>query len=931
MLQLKSPGTYLEHVQRMERALTMVRWASTFLIALSICAAVIRPVRAIDFIFDHDEEGEQPLWDPNGAILEQHFLAAADIWERALPVNEDFSVEFHWDSNIDGLGYTFDSGAEIFVEINPNACWFVDPTPFDNAEFDFSNGITLYRDLPFSTAPPTGRLYLFPGTPPPLELEVGFQGTIPGTGTTSPCFNATDSIGSPTTETGFDLLSTVVHELGHVLGTTGHEPGEYNIYPHHVGFLSNVLVKEEPNSPIGFSHLAGGANSPFLMGEGTADVNIRRLPSATDILVVAEEQEHGLVHLDRVDSITSGGWHFPFLWIGGSFPDATQDVFIRSAPGQITLFADGEARSLTIDGENNQVQTQGFTLTAIGGPSTVRHGQVIVDNNGEVELAALNLIGHGELIMNGGVARIHGPLRIDDIPSLPGPEDAGIRGLGTVHLDGTLVNNGRIRADGGTLSVQRTSQAPFMALDLDGDEAVERGSVEATAGDLRFIGLLTDDFDGEMLIGDAHSVTFLGTWTLGTAGLLHMQTPVPASGLATLAAVNTTIHGDVVVDGRAIVDSDVAFASTAKVSVQTSDTLLRLNKFTTYRGGQYVGMGMLDQRGSMNVEQSTTLDVVTYDWDGSNEAAPSYSRILPAQTFTINSRTIDILGGGYGGDILNEGGILEVNTKQLDEDTGSYVAAPWKLDQGGEMHLLNSRFWLETDAGVGARVRGAPIHISGRVLGKGEGNRVESRVLFQPSAQVEVPDPADELQLVGPVDYYGGSYTGDGTIRQVGDAVIQTTTTIQPRVYDWDGDDAAPSTTTIGVGRTLWLRPESIDVAGDGFDGLVQIHKGTLIVNTLVHEQMVLSFLPWTLGENGTIDLFDEAIVSGTGNPAVLNNPTGSRMIAAGQINASGADNVIYSPTTYLPTARVNVNAGGRLILAGPTRYEGGSYTGDGV
>ncbi len=63
----------------------------------------------------------------------------------------------------------------------------------------------------------------------------------------------------------------------------------------------------------------------------------------------------------------------------------------------------------------------------------------------------------------------------------------------------------------------------------------------------------------------------------------------------------------------------------------------------------------------------------------------------------------------------------------------------------------------------------------------------------------------------------------------------------------------------------------------------------------------------------------------------MLNHPTGSRMIAAGHINATGTGNTIYSPTTFRPTAQVHVNAGGSLILEGPMRYEGGSFTGAGV
>ena len=952
MLHLSLSSTCLPHGGRSSYA-----WA-----AMCVAAAVVapltewgaRPASAITIQLNYVPSGAEPCWgpggncasntswDPGGAILMAHAQEAANIWMSLL--NEPttvYNIDMKWRNDFDPADNTAARSSGGLIEVNSAAGvqWFTDPSPSEHSEFMFANpatpsmvtqGQTLYRDLSLNS-----QQTWFPGNPPPSVLEVGFRGsainaTCVGSTSTTECvgasgFNSTDSN---------DLLSVLLHEMGHELGVNSSDPdvilfGVWNISPSHVGFFNGVDVLE---SIVSDGHLP--FNGPWLMGP-QIERGSRTLPSATDVLVAANTQSIANVTLARVDAITSGPWHFPQLWIGGAVPNANQDVFIRDASGQVTLSANAGARSLTIDGEPHHLKTNNFKLTATGGTTTVTHGQVIVDANGEVELAALDLIGHGELIMNGGVARIHGPANINDDPALPTPGIAGILGRGEVIIDGNfgrLENNGRITADGGTLTIRRAPQPLTLNWDLDGDAAVESGSIHAIDGDLHLDiqSSFGDDFDGEMLIGNSHSVTLTSIWTLGAAGLMHMQTPGQTPGNATLSAPHTFVKGKIIVDGRAVIDSDVGFWSTAEVLVQNSDSRLRLDGLTTYFGGKFEGGGVLDQLGSAHVEQSTTIDVTTYDWDGSNEY--NYTRIWPEKTFTINSRVIDDQsGGGYGGDILNEGGILEVNTKQLDEDTGNYVPAPWKLDGTGEMHLLNSRFWLETDAGVGARVRGSPIDISGFVLGKGEDNRILSAVVFRDNAIVEVPDAADELQLAGPIEYHGGIYRGDGTIRQIGDAVFQQYyTTIQPKIYDWDGLEAAPSTTTIGPQVTAWLRPESIDTDG-GFGGLAQIHKGTLIVNTRSHQPMVVSFLAWTLDEGGTIDLLGEAVVSGTDNPLVLYNPNGSRMIAAGQINASGPDNLIYSPTTFRPTAHVNVNTGGTLILDAPTRYEGGSYMGNGV
>jgi hypothetical protein len=940
MLRLKLSSTCLLHGGRRFYAWAAVCAVAAVVVPLTDLGA--RPALAIIINLTYDNsEAEEPCWgpngncatstswDPGGFVLMDHARAAADIWESLLNDPTTYNIEIEWDNNFTPptIGQ-WTSGGYIEVNSAAGVQWFTDPTPGEHSEFNFANpatpsmltqGQTLYRDLSLNS-----QQTWFPGNPPPSVLEVGFRGTSVGGGVIGASgFSSTDSN---------DLLSLLLHEMGHHLGfngVNGEPDGIWEIYPQHLGLLHGVEVGE---SSFSNSHLPFGG--PWVMSPA-APPGVRILPSATDVLIAAEEQSIANVTLARVDAITSGPWHFPQLWIGGRVPGASQDAFIRDANGQVTLSANAVARSLTIDGEPHFVKTNNFKLTATGGTTTVTHGQIIVDTGGQVELAALDLNGHGELTMDGGFAWIHGPVNIIDDPTLPGPGIAAIQGHGEVRIDGNfgrLVNNGRIRADGGTLTIRRAPQPLTLTWDLDGDAVVESGSIHAIDGDLH-LDIQTafgDDFDGEMLIGNSHNVTLTSIWTLGAAGLMHMQTPGQTPGDATLSAPLTHVKGKIIVDGRAVIDSDVVFWLTAEVLVQNSDSRLRLDGLTTYYGGKFEGGGVLDQLGSAHVEQSTTIDVDTYNWDGSNE--PNYTRIWPEKIFTINSHVIEESGGGYAGDILIEGGTLEVNTKQLDEDTGSYITAPWKLDLTGEMHLLNSRFWLETDAGVGARVRGAPIDISGRVLGKGEENRILSAVVFRSNALVEVPDATDELQFAGPIEYHGGIYRGDGTIRQIGDAVFhQYWTTIQPKIYDWDGLEAAPSTTTIGPQVTAFLRPESIDTDG-GFGGLVQITKGRLIVNTHSHPPVAPANLPWTLDEGGTIDLLGEARVSGTDDPSItLYNPNGSRMIVAGQINASGPDNVIYSPTTFRPPARVNVNTGGTLILDAPTRYEGGSYMGNGV
>jgi hypothetical protein len=212
----------------------------------------------ISVVYSTDTFGdESPSWDPNGAILTAHFNAAVDIWEELIPSPGNYEFDFQWDDDISGLGLTTDlQPIDTWIEINPNQPWWIDTTPADNVEFNLTGAQTLFNQLSAAN-----QSTIFPGTTPPGTLEVGFRGTglaAFGNAPGQPGVNA---------NSGFDLLSTVVHEIGHVLGIGADllgEPGEFNIFPQHVGGLSDVLVLEDDDS----GHLGGDGAVPFLMCQG---------------------------------------------------------------------------------------------------------------------------------------------------------------------------------------------------------------------------------------------------------------------------------------------------------------------------------------------------------------------------------------------------------------------------------------------------------------------------------------------------------------------------------------------------------------------------------------------------------------------------------------------------------------------------------------
>ena len=206
-------------------------------------------------------------------------------------------------------------------------------------------------------------------------LEVGYVGTGNSAASLQP---------GVTSANGFDLLTVILHEIGHALGINGTEPGDYNIYPQHVGGVNNVLVKEAEDDTILFeSHLAGSGAAPWLMDSATI-AGQRTLPTATDVLVIAEDQGITDVKLARVGRINNGVWRDSNQWIGGDVPDMTQDVYITNG-GAVALDAELRPKtcsspSVTACGPEHRLSSNG-TFTFTNATVSVGAGGTIAANN----------------------------------------------------------------------------------------------------------------------------------------------------------------------------------------------------------------------------------------------------------------------------------------------------------------------------------------------------------------------------------------------------------------------------------------------------------------------------------------------------------------------------------------------------------------------
>jgi len=466
--------------------------------------------------------------------------------------------------------------ADILVRADYN--WFYDPTPFDDEEFEMTP--KLFRDTH-----PAERVEAFDGDVPEI-FEVGYNGVGPGA----------------------DLLTMLLHEVGHAIGlhpdiinnrpvvpcdpdgdrhywvdpalTGGASVGikgfeQYKDFPITLGQNAGASESGEDRQLAGnhdkqlvladCAHLAAGGikecgkdnackRHQALMWPGMVP-GARSRPSVTDILAIATAAGWQEVHLPRKYSLGSGLWLDDATWLGGRQPNAGNNVYIvnRETDTDITLYGKGQAREVLVS-EGNSLNVTFGTLDVYRLDATGADTIVTVDTGALLDAVYVDIGPGATLDIAGAEADIFWTL----------VNNGTVRGgAARIELRG-LDNKGTIRSNGGTLEIVSLSANP--ALDVDGSNWSITRVLEATTGDLIFDGPLTDAVGAAIRVGNGYAISFTEGWTQEFTGVQSTALTFQGQG---------TVHGATTLGGYVDPDGSGRFTD-ATTFGNTSHTLIAL-------------------------------------------------------------------------------------------------------------------------------------------------------------------------------------------------------------------------------------------------------------------------------------------------------------------------------------------------------------------
>lgn len=538
----------------------------------AIFFALPLPCQALTINLVETSTAAAPPNDPTGALLKAMMERAAETWEAIILDNVTLEIEFAYTNSIvdsvpaaidgDGFAYPWASAAPNgynaadqtisgFVNVNPFTLpnpttsnvvptWVFDTDPTTHENFDMKQA--LYRDLGTTEA---GIRFSTATTTPPDVLEVSYRGeAIAGT----PTFNTADA------------YTTLLHEIGHVLGMHGHFSN-----------AGDTVVTTDPDFTVGtpfdanFNSGSSGierghfewntpgnprANNPLMCGS-CAELSARRLPTAQDVICIASLGHWTEIDLPRKEFAhpTLKSYNRAGNWIGNRVPDAEDEVSCRHG-GVVRLNSASVAKTLTVS-SGSQLETQGHDLTA-GGAMSLSH--------------PLNLLQNHTLLVEGGSVVAVEDLDVQPSAVVEMTDNSDVVVADDLVLEGRLRGNGKVRAsgvfrnNGGTIIAEGGGTLELAGgaagINLDGENGFETGTVKVESADFRLLSPLTDHFGNTIDVEAGFAAIFEITFSLGTNGVINLNggsSPDP-TGQATIRG-RSELLGTVNIDGEAAIRS----------------------------------------------------------------------------------------------------------------------------------------------------------------------------------------------------------------------------------------------------------------------------------------------------------------------------------------------------------------------------------------
>ena len=857
----------------------------------------VRPApAAIDFTLnfmggpEYPDFSEYPDFDSDCSGLQALFEEAARRYENILMDTHPLTINY-WYEDLSGGTHGMHTGAvydttspyretECNIRIDTREDlggafrnWFIDQSPENDDEFDMQR--ILYRDLD-----PAAQAVAYNGATPDV-FEAGYIGAA-----THP--DAVDHM---------DMLSTIMHEIGHSLGVAWSGPanaetadGDYDVPPFLVGGATMAV-----NHAVNTNHLAG----EFPMMRPAPIYSQRRLPCNADLFAFAQVQQYTYVRLEHREYLGGIDLNDSTNWIGGYTPTITVDGYVRPnngvTPYAVTTSSIG-FRNLSILEGSAVTISSGDSLyvideALIDGVDSTGMSRIRVQSGGTLNTGDLliegNVSGNSALLLFGGTANVNDRAVVSS--------NGSVSGYGILSVSNLFTNDGLLEADGGLLTL--TTSSPNEVWNF------RYGQVEAMDGNIDIIGNCRQN-DGTITVGAGRRILINGQWTQELYGEAHLNGA--AGNPAELALNNGQISGKVIADSEALISGPVLFLG-GKGQMPDASDMLTLSGPATFRSCLFEGGGTLKQNGDITVDgtSGTTVQAAIYSW-GNSVSGDSHDTLVDGTTFTINSSSTGTPGNEYRGVIELRNGTLAVNTTAA-WTLPAPVPIPTLPDlPGGSLHMVNNG-----DASPPPYIEGRQLTVAGDLWASGGLGIIAAPLVTTPEALVSAISDA-EIELRGMTTWNGGDIHGQGGIRQIADATVVGDTVIELAYYDWDGNDDTPAHTTINPGITLQINAGSIENGGnDGFDGVVNVNGGRLELNGVTS---------WSLTAAAHMNM------DSSGSAAIL---AGAPVQVFGQVDVVGLTNEFQSEVTFESTANVTLaQANSKLNLTGLTTYRGGQYTG---